>query len=226
MGALVKIAIGSLVALVLTGGRKNAEAGRGGEIGPAPSRPAGGLPRRYDALFREHGPPGIPVEFWRAVAWHESRMQPTLINPSSRAAGMMQIVSAALQDFETTTGENVLPPQLLEPETSVRIAALTFTRIRGAYGAIPLREDWSDPDWVELFVAGWNAGYSLRGGVGLVARELVRRGQPVTVDRVHELTGNGFGAPSTRFLAMPKRRRWWRRVTATYFAELRSGGVS
>ena len=168
------------------------------------------LPTTFDALFRSFAP-GVPVNFMRSLAWHESRMNPSESNDP--AWGLMQITPVVVQ------GTGYSMQDMLDPKKNVQIAGGLLSRIVDTYKRHPsknLKEDWSNPEFVKLVLAGWNSGYSEGGGVGKVASYLEQRGIPVTHDSVF---ANASAARATSHLQNTAKQRWQRQVAADYFVE-------
>lgn len=186
------------------------------------------LSTAYDPIFRRYQG-RLPVAFLRALAQRESGMNPSSVNPGSEnaARGLMQVVGVARQGYNEKHGTRYTPADLLDPAVSVRIAGDLLNRIVGYYQAYPsknLKEDWSNPEFVKLVVAGWNAGYSKGGGVQKVVQYLEARGIPVTHDAVF---AHADAAGAVRYLQDPKRRAWQRSVADLFYQQedWRSGGA-
>ena len=111
----------------------------------------------------------VPVAFIRALVHGESGGNSQKENPSSHAAGLLQITEIVRQDWNAAHADApVSREQLFDPEINVRIGAALLNRIVQVYGRHPtLQPDWSSRRYAELVALGWNAGYSDRGGVGL-----------------------------------------------------------
>lgn len=180
------------------------------------------LPRAFDRFF-DRWRDAVPVEFMRALARWESAFNPN--DTRGPAWGLMQVVEVVRRAWNEEQGESVTRQQLLDPDTNVRIASDLLNRIADAYDRnygdrVPnMREDWSNPRFVELVVAGWNAGWSRRGGVQRVVEFLISRGQTdITVDDVFRWAEK---AGAIRFLSMPQRLRFAKLVASTYVNEVR-----
>jgi hypothetical protein len=131
----------------------------------------------------------------------------------------MQIVPVVRESWNKRKGESWTHDDLLNPELNVRIAADLLNRIITGYQKHPsknMKADWSNPEFVNLLVAGWNAGYSEAGGVGRVASYLEERGIPVTHDNIYKYAQ---AAGATKFLSMPGRLTWQKSVTDLYFRQ-------
>lgn len=179
------------------------------------------LPTDLDPIFaRHHG--RIPVAFLRALAWRESENHTHLAMPGGPGAarGLLQIVGCVRVDYNRAHHTHHTAADLFDPDTNVAIAVWLIDQIVTAYGrhAITnLREDWDNPDFVELVLAGWNSGFSEGSGVGLVARYLERHAIAVTLDNVFKYAawaGSSFQLQRTAKLV------WQRQTAALYFGEL------
>jgi soluble lytic murein transglycosylase-like protein len=161
----------------------------------------------------------VPVAFIRALIHGESGGDSQLENPASHAAGLLQITEIVRRDWNDAHADApVNRDQLFDPEINVRIGAALLNRIVQVYGKHPtLQPDWSTRRYPELVALGWNAGYSDRGGVGLVVSHLEAAGaQPadVTVDSVARLAA---GLPeASRFVSRPDRVAYARAVADLY----------
>lgn len=177
------------------------------------------LTTKFDPLFRRYQG-RLPVAFLRALAQRESGMNPGSSSASPQAArGLMQITGVARTSYNEANGTSYTPDDMLDPEVSVRIGANLLGRIAGYYAksAAPnMREDWSNPEFVKLLVAGWNAGYSQGGGVQRVASYLEQRGIPVTHDNVFK---HAAAAGAVSYLQDPKRQAWQRSVADLFYAQ-------
>ena len=147
------------------------------------------LSRKYDRWFQRYGERcGLPVAFLRALAYGESRLNPDLVHHRSRATGLLQITWVVVSDINQRLGLNHSLRDMLDPETNILYATRTLCVVKTVYerhADVPnLRIDWRNPRFVELFVMGWNSGYSDAGGVGRVVSYLKRTGNvPATRSR-------------------------------------------
>ncbi len=188
----------------------------------------GMLPSTYDAVFARHAG-GIPIAYLRALAMRESGMNPrATANASSAnaARGLLQVVGVARTEYNRVKGTSIQPDDLWDVDTNVKIAAWLLRTIVAAYARHPsknLKTDWSNPEFVRLLTAGWNAGYSEGGGVGKVASYLEARGQPVTHASVVASAG---AAGAVDVLGRADRAAWHRSVADLYFAQPDAGGGS
>jgi len=178
------------------------------------------LPRTYDSLFARHAGK-LPVAYLRALAQRESGMNPRAANPggADAAKGILQVVGVLRNDYNKRTGANYQPDDMFDPEVNVKIAAWLLNSIVTAYGKHPdknMKMDWSNPEFVKLVTAGWNAGFSEGGGVGKVARYLEQQGKPVTLEAVSAAAPIAGGS---KWLAMPARVQWHNSVAKLYYEQ-------
>lgn len=186
---------------------------------PAPRAAAGYLPRTFDPIFAAHAR-GIPIAYLRSLAARESDLRPDLA--TGPAWGLMQVMPTVLDTFNKHHGTAFRRADLLNPEINVRIATHTLRTIINGYRQfhpeVPnLLEDWRNLRFVELLTFGWNAGFSERGGVGLVASYLSRLGfTDITIDLVH---AHAAAAGASRHLSNEKKVRWCKGVARLYQRE-------
>lgn len=179
-------------------------------------------PRTFDAIFAMHGH-GLPVPYLRALALHESDMNPRAQMQTSSAAGLLQVIDVVRTDFNRRYGTAYERRDLYDPAINVTIASDLLARIVAGYQRnhpeVPnMRTDWSNPRFVELVTFGWNAGFSERAGVGFVVGTLVaRRQRDITIDDVHRAAK---AAGASRHLSNPRKVRWAKAVTAQYHREV------
>jgi soluble lytic murein transglycosylase-like protein len=175
------------------------------------------LSRQYDGIFARYGH-GLPVAFLRALAKRESGMDPAEVTES--AAGILQVVPSVMDGFNKRAGEGqVTRAQLFDPATNVRVATWQLRFVIDQYRKHRdrnLHENWSNPEFVKLLVAGWNSGYSEVAGVGKVASYLEGRGMPVTLDNVY---ASAAAAGGTVHLQNPAKKAWQQSVAALYYAQ-------
>lgn len=181
----------------------------------------GGLTTRFDGIFRRHCP-GIPVPFLRALAKNESDFNP--LDTQGPAWGLMQVVESVRREHFERTGRAATRRELLDPEVNVEVACALLSKIAKNYHKNHPRTlaiDWGSRRWVELLVAGWNAGWSRGGGVQHVVAAMERNGYrsaEITIDTMQKAA---LDLPrAARFLKMPARLRWWRRVADAYMAQI------
>ncbi len=197
---------------------------------PAPRRPSEPKPaaraertklasRSYDPLFSEYGR-DIPVAYLRALAHHESALNPRATD--GPAWGLLQVVEVVRKDYNQRHGTRYERRDLLDPAVNVAIASDVLARIIDGYArfhpeAPNLQVDWTNPLFVELLTFGWNAGYSERGGVGRVATYLSRRGfDDFTIDDVAATARQAGASPH---LSNPRKVRFSKLVTTQFLRE-------
>jgi soluble lytic murein transglycosylase-like protein len=171
----------------------------------------------------------VPVAFIRALIHGESGGDSQLENPASHAAGLLQITEIVRRDWnDAHTDAPVSRDQLFDPEINVRIGAALLNRIVQVYAKHPtLQPDWGTRRYPELVALGWNAGYSDRGGVGLVVSHLEAAGAQtadVTVDSVARVAA---GLPeASRFVSRPDRVAYARAVADLYLGSRKAPVVA
>jgi soluble lytic murein transglycosylase-like protein len=185
--------------------------------GASPSR--GCSCERYLPLFEEFGRRfRIPPAFLRALACRESSCRAD--NKSRYAWGLMQITESVRLAVPRERGVGFYGrAELLIPRVSLYLCCRTLQNVITTYAAVGEPARWNDPRWVSLVVAGWNGGYSRRGGVARVISYLRERGITPTIDAVH---AHARAAGAVKYLAMPDRLAWWRSVVTLYLALRRS----
>lgn len=131
---------------------------------------------RYDDIFAKYAG-NLPVEFMRAVAWHESRLNPSQ-KASSGAVGLFQIVGIVLKDYNQRHNTKLTKKDMLDPELNTMVGAFVLNFIAEQYQKNHpcLTMDWTSPRYVALVVQGWNAGFSNSGGVGYIVGRMERAG--------------------------------------------------
>jgi hypothetical protein len=188
----------------------------------------------YDAVFERHRG-FIPLSFLRALAYSESglRADSDMLKEhpeaKSGAIGLFQTMGEVLNDWNLRhPSETYTRDQLTDPEVATRVGVNLVERIAKSYTnnhPKTLTMDWTDPRWVALLAAGFNAGYSEGGGlghiVGLMEKEGISKDR-VTVDTVQQMAAHLRDAAkdpkrySGRFLADPKRLAYWKTVANRY----------
>lgn len=197
---------------------------------PAPRRPSAPRPparveriklasRSYDPLFAEYGR-DLPVAYLRALAHHESGMNPRATD--GPAWGLLQVVEVVRRDYNQRHGTRYERRDLLDPAVNVAITSDVLGRIIDGFArfhpeAPNLQVDWTNPLFVELLTFGWNAGYSERGGVGRVASYLSRRGfDDFTIDDVAATARQAGASPH---LSNLRKVRFCKLVTTQFLRE-------
>jgi hypothetical protein len=175
------------------------------------------LPRTFDTVINRHRG-RIPLNFLRALAKRESDFNP--LERTGSYWGLWQVgYRNVLPGYNERHGTSYRPEDLLKPDVNAQVIRDLLDRIVVAYGKHPspnLREDWRNPEFVKLVLAGHNAGYSEAAGVGRVASYLEARGIPVTHDSVYAHAG---AAGATEHLQNDAKRRWQRAVSDLFYAE-------
>lgn len=175
--------------------------------------------RSYDPLFAEYGR-DIPVAYLRALASHESAMNPRATG--GPAWGLLQVVEVVRKDYNQRHGTRYERRDLLDPAVNVAIASDVLGRIIDGYArfhpeAPNLQVDWTNPLFVELLTFGWNGGYSERAGVGHVASYLSRRGfDDFTIDDVAATAKQAGASPH---LSNLKKVKFAKLVTTQFLRE-------
>lgn len=189
---------------------------------PAASRPTAGgrcTCSTFRYLFREYGLPlGIEPLYLQALACRESSCDSG--DRNGPAWGLMQITEVVRKGHDRMDGKpgKYTREELLDPRVSVYLATRVIANAMRVLDSLGFPANWPDPSWVGLLTAGWNAGYSHRGGIGRVIRHLLDQGvsrRHIDIDLIHERARD---AGATRFLwQFPKRLKWWHSVVKLYF---------
>lgn len=159
------------------------------------------------------------MAFLRALAARESGLNPRANAGQNKAQGLLQIVSVARDSYNQRHGTAYTRDDTLDPAVNVQIAVDLLQSIIRAYAKHPstnLRADWSNPEFVKLLVAGWNAGYSEGGGVGKVASYLERQQKNVTHASV---VASAAAAGAVANLGDANRAAWHRSVSDLFMAQ-------
>jgi hypothetical protein len=171
----------------------------------------------------------VPVAFIRALVHGESGGNSQKENPTSHAAGLLQITEIVRKDWNAAHADApVSRSDLFDPEINVRIGAALLNRIVQVYRKHPtLRPDWSSRRYAELVALGWNAGYSNASGVGLAVTELEAAGatpDDVTVETVARVAG---ALPTaSRFVSRPERVAYAKAIADLYLGSRRAPVVA
>lgn len=180
-------------------------------------------PDTYDYVFRAECP-GIPVEYLRALARHESDMNPS--EATGGAWGLLQVwwQGSVLDDYNEREGTSYTRDDLLDPSINARIACTTLHRIANYYGrAFPRvfpRPSWRDRRFVEIVTLGWNAGWGEKSGVAYVIAVLEDEGHTTDVD-LDMIADAVFTLPQvTDKLRRTAPYGWVRKVVAGYLAQI------
>lgn len=148
--------------------------------------------------------------------------------------GLLQAGTEDLVPFNKDTGLNINKKQLFDAEINTMVATWKLNRIFNYYTEwaerhdIPeLRPNWNSVEWVRLFVAGWNSGYSRAAGVQAAASWLKKKGIPVTHNNIFLANGKALKLKKgkwvqggkTRHLKNQKKRIWQAKVVRRYFEQ-------
>jgi hypothetical protein len=171
----------------------------------------------------------VPVAFIRALIHGESGGNSQKENPSSHAAGLLQITEIVRKDWNAAhAGAPVSRSDLFDPEINVRIGAALLNRIVQVYRKHPtLSPDWTSRRYAELVALGWNAGYSNASGVGLAVTELEAAGatpDDVTVDTVARVAAALPNA--SPFVSRPERVAYAKAIADLYLGSKRAPVVA
>ncbi len=182
----------------------------------------------YDEIFAWYGA-GIPVPYLRALSEEESNQNPN--DTKGSYWGLMQVGwrgrNSVLAGYNKRHGTHYTSADLLNSVLNVKIGGEAIRRIVTSYeknhpNAPNMQEDWRNPEFVRLVTAGWNSGYSERGGVGRTAHYLERHGIPVTHANVFKYAA---AAGATRHLQNPAKEGWQHGVVKLYFEQPDIGTV-
>ena len=176
------------------------------------------LTRQFDPLLSRHSGT-LPLNFLRALASRESDFNTN--EQGGRHWGLLQVGPSVIEDFNKQFGTNHQLQSVLDPELNVRMATRTLRRIVASYkrfhpGTTNMKENWSNPEYVRLVLAGWNSGYSEGGGVGRVAKYLEARNIPVTHANVFR---HSQAAGATKHLNNSTKENWQRGVANLFYEE-------
>ena len=195
---------------------------------PDKRRRGGCTCEKYLYLFREFGLPlGIPPTYLQALACRESSCNP--LDSKDPAWGLMQITGSVRGSEPRLDGKSGihLRDELLDPRVSVYLCTRTLGRAIRTLKALGLPPRWTDPKWVGLLTAGWNAGYSRSRGLGLVVKHLLDHGwraSDIDIDAIHTHAERAGGI---KYLwQYPKRPKWWRSVVRLYFKLAKQKGLT
>ncbi len=181
-------------------------------------------PTTYDEVFRVECP-GIPVEYLRSLARHESDMNPD--ETTGGAWGLLQVwwmsPGSVLDDYNKRKGTTYSREDLLDPATNARLACETLHRIATYYERNFRRvfpnPSWRDRRFVEIVTLGWNAGWAQRSGVAYVMSNLVAEGRGADIDLAMIRDAAGRYEQATDKLRSPTPYWWARKVVTGYFAQ-------
>jgi hypothetical protein len=149
----------------------------------------------------------------------ESGMNPR--NKTGNHWGLFQVGPENLADYNKAHGTKWTMDDMLDADRNAQVWAWESERIRKALTAAGAVENWQDRNWVRLFTAGWNSGYSAVAGVAKVLTYLKSKGLELTHDNVF-MHGKAAGAIWTLQSGNSKaaaKYKWQRDVAAVYAAE-------
>lgn len=172
----------------------------------------------FEPIFARHAG-AIPQAYLRSLAYKESGFRPHIVHPTSRATGLFQITTPALQDFNVRNRTALALTHLLDPELNTRVAVQHLGNLVNAYRRVrSLAPDWSNRRWLELLTLGWNSGHN---AVISLASQLEASGIPperITADTVSELAR---ATGRAKYVADPARVAWSKSVASMFLG----GGV-
>lgn len=155
---------------------------------------------------------GIPVDLVLAIIQGESAGDERRVYKAAR--GLMQITPVVWKDQVDRFGAPITTDaQLFDPQTNLQLGRKTLQHVVTVLRRY-VQPNWDDRVWVESVIAGWNAGYSDKQGLGRVYQYLRQRGRPLNVDEAAKVA---VDAGAKRYLSEPRRRRFWRIVAGHYF---------
>ena len=179
-----------------------------------------GVSTKYDDVFRAEGQ-GIPLAFLRALAWHESRLNPLSYK---KHVGLFQIGPGVRKDWNKSH-KKAVKAQYTDPALNTRVAAWHLNRIIAQYNRTKhpaLRgPDWMSPEWVKLLLAGWNVGWGKSTGVPQVAKWLKSKGAHIDHDAVMKKWRKS-GAHPFGGSRLVEKWHWHRKVYDTWVKERRA----
>jgi hypothetical protein len=162
---------------------------------------------------------GIPMAFLVTLAKAESTLNPTA--KKGTHWGLFQVGRKTLDDYNDAFGRGLMPGNLYDPLTNIKVATWELRRISQAYNSNPNmpKRNFADDNFVRLLVQGWHSGWSKGGGAQLTAEWLRRDKKRTTHANVHDYAKNHVilkRMSSQRFLRDPAKHGWERRVAAKY----------
>jgi hypothetical protein len=168
-------------------------------------------------LFQQYAPAGVSQKYLLALAFRESSLDPTQVNPKSGATGLFQITQTVLRDYNAHHDTAHTLPELTNPELATAVATWHIARIVKLLAKHPsTRTDFTSRRFVELLTFGWNAG---QNGVEKLVGILEEHGIPterITIDAIREAavaTGKG------PYLSDPNRVAWAKSVAALFLGD-------
>ena len=178
---------------------------------------------RFDPIFRRQCR-SVPLPFLRSLAKHESDFDPS--DARGPAHGLLQVVEVVRNSFNSRFGTDFSRADLLNPAINAEIACELISRIarvlpKNHPRAMP-SPSWRDPRFVGLVALAWNAGFSEAAGMGFVLGEMEKAGfkaADIDIDSVRRFA-EGLPANKGRFLRIPQRVEFSRRVVRDYMAQI------
>jgi len=178
--------------------------------------------RKFDKIYEEEGR-GLPVPFLRALAKRESGSNPK--NAKGPAWGLLQVgidarAGNVLKSYNERMGTAYKPTDMLDPKLNVRVAADLLSRILELYKAEGLEADWTNGNFIGMFAAGWNAGYSRKAGMVKLIRYMKAQNASLTLANAYKLAPeSGAGKGFIKRMGQPHRQKWTRSVVSSTFEE-------
>lgn len=176
----------------------------------------------YDDMIEKHRGE-VPLAFMRALAYNESGLNPSDINPESNATGLFQITSTALKGYNRAHNTNFTMADIRASakggiERNIEVAGWLLNFIIGDWKKhYALQPDWTNERFAALLASGYNAGYSNEAGIGYIVSHMESDNIPkekITVDAVFQL------APilprASKNFADRKRLLWAKKVANTF----------
>ena len=146
------------------------------------------------------------------------------MNPNEKSGpawGILQVgidrrAGNVLKGYNSRRGTKYTKADMLSPKLNIRVASDLLRRIVFMYEGEGIAQDWKNPNYVALVVAGWNSGYSKKAGTVKVIRHLKTRGLPVTHANVFKYSQD---AGATKHLSSSKKLHWQRKVAKDTLSE-------
>jgi hypothetical protein len=162
----------------------------------------------------------VPETFLRTLAYKESSLRPDAVHPTSKATGLFQITSTALNSFNQRNGTNYQLQQLVDPDLNTKVASQHLASIINGYKKLrSLKPDWTNRRWLELLILGWNAGHN---AVASIVSRMESSGIPderINVDTVSQAAATIGG--KAKYVGDSGRVAWAKSVASKYLG----GGV-
>lgn len=177
---------------------------------------------KYDAVFSQAASGStVPPLYLRALAVHESNLNPEAIGPG-KETGLMQIHPVTLKAYNQSVGKDkqISSEQSKDPLTSAQIAVWLIKRISSSFAKNhpnTLQENWSLERYVGLVTQAYNAGESESAGVGALVGTLEKQG--ISAERITYLTvaqANNI-THTNKWLSEDRRLRYVKAVVDDFF---------